>query len=108
MSKRLEERRLCEIKKRHDEKKGFMGREKLLAVRPGSRPKKTKKSDRFTHRPRVLSKCDERRALGRRFYFGNLCEYLKCSKKYRDGILEIVFPLGMFRPYIKPAMLVPV
>jgi hypothetical protein len=70
----------------------------LKKVRPGARPRKTKKTGRYDHRPRVLSKDDERRHQGKAWYFSIYSEYTKASAKYRAGDLTVKFPPGTYRP----------
>ena len=97
MLKKLEERRLEIISKR--EGKPCMGRTALLATRPGAVPHSTKTSTRTSHRPRVLSVIDERRARVRSWYFSIYWRYKDASKRYRAGEVDVEFPEGTYRPY---------
>ncbi len=74
------------------------GAQVLKYTVPGSRPRKTKRSDRNSHRPRILSKDDQRRAEGKTWYFSIYFKYQECSKRYREGELTVDFPDGTYRP----------
>jgi len=103
MLRKLEERRQEIVKARYAAGKGFAGREALLNVERGSKPHTTKTSSRFSHRPRILSVCDERRAKWKAWYFDIYFAYRECSKRYRDGDLSVVFPAGTYPPW-RPAV----
>ena len=75
MLQKLEERRQEIVRKRLAAGLGFMGREKLLKMTPGTRPWKTKTSTRTSHRPRVLSVCPVRRESEKDKYFQTYFEY---------------------------------
>jgi hypothetical protein len=102
LSKKLEKRRTETVKKRLEEGKGFLGTELLKQVKPGARPQSTKKSDRNSFRPRVLSICPLRRAEAKKFYFDCYTNFKDASKKLREGILNIIFPHGMYKPPFRP------
>jgi hypothetical protein len=74
------------------------GFDNLKRVTPGSRPKKTKKSVRHDHRPRVLSKDPVRRGTSREWCFGIQRDYRGCSKRYRAGAANVIFPPGTYKP----------
>ncbi len=78
--------------------KGMAGRAALLKVKPGSRPKHTKRSGPKDHRPRVLSKDTERRSKGKAWYFEIYFAYRKASAAYRAGSNRYVFPPGTYKP----------
>lgn len=92
MTRRLEERRQEILKARAAEGKGFLGRQHLKLIKPGSFPKSTKTSTRTSHRPRVLSGCDIRRAEMRSWYFGIYYRFKAASEAYRAGDLTVEFP----------------
>jgi hypothetical protein len=100
MLDKLERLRVEIVNDRYARGLGFVGRENLLAAIPGSRPKKTKKSTRNSHRPRVLCICPERRAKCLAWYFSVYFEYKDCSKRYRAGEADVKFPEGTYRPYL--------
>jgi REP element-mobilizing transposase RayT len=102
MSKRLEERRVVIVKKRLDSGKGFAGLDALKQTIPGSKPRSTKKSDRYSYRPRVLSVCPLRRAECLEFYFDCYYKFKKASEKLRKGIIDVIFPPGMYKPPFRP------
>ena len=99
MGKKLEEHRQEIIRKREAEGKfTSLGREALLGTTPGKRAKSPKRSTIRTHRARVLSACNERRALARVWYFSIYFEYRKASRRYLAGELDVEFPPGTYRP----------
>ncbi len=102
LSSKLEIRRVETVQKRLAAGKGYLGREKLLQITPGSKPLNTKKSGRNTHRPRVLSICPQRRAQALDFYFDCYYKFKDASIKLRNGILDAIFPPGMYKPYVRP------
>lgn len=102
MEKKLEKRRLEIVRKRKSEGLGFMGREKLLRVKPGSKPRRTKTSTESSHRPRILSRDSEERRELLDWYFGCYFAYKEASRRYRNGELHVEFPPGMYRPYYHP------
>jgi hypothetical protein len=98
MYKKLEERRRKIIEERNN--KPFVGKERLILTKRGSRPKTTKTSTLTTHRPRILCVCPQRRATYKAWYFSIYFDYKEASKQYRDGNLDVVFPLGTYKPQI--------
>ena len=97
MHEKLEERRVVAIEKltQEREKLRFMTKSELRKVKPGSRPKNTKKGGR---RPLVLAKCPIARKIYLDWYFSVVNEFKEVSKKYRAGDFTINFPPGTFRP----------
>jgi hypothetical protein len=77
---------------------GSVGPQKLRLVKPGSIPKKTKKSGPKDHRPRVLSKDPNRRSEAKAWYFDTVFEHHRCSLLYRAGDLTVQFPEGTYKP----------
>lgn len=75
-----------------------MGSMKLKRIEPGSLPRKSKTSTINDHRPRILSKSNERRAEGKAWYFSVYFEYRQASALYRGGRLNVRFPEGTYRP----------
>jgi len=100
MQAKLEEKRVEIVKKRYSDGLGFMGRERLLAVVPGSLPGNTKTSSIDSHRPRVLSACPVRHRFWTNWYFGNYYQYKEASREYRAGNLNVRFPEGTYKPPI--------
>jgi hypothetical protein len=99
MHKKLADRTEELVKKHKAQGLGYVGREALLRVKPGSLPKSTKTSDRYSHRPRVLSVCPKRRAECLAWYFDIYFAYKAASFSYRKGDLNVTFPPGTYRPY---------
>ena len=74
------------------------GKDALLNVKPGSLPKKTKTSGRYSHRPRVLAKSSDLLADTEKWYFDMYGDYQEASQEFRDGNLLVEFPPGSYRP----------
>jgi hypothetical protein len=100
MMRKLEERRQVILQDRAARGLGFVGRENLLKVIPGSLPRNTKTSSIDDHRPRVLSICPVRRADCKDWYFDIFFRYRACSAEYRTGNTNVVFPLGTYPPHL--------
>lgn len=98
MHKKLEERRLKIVAERKAAGKGFLGPEALKKVRPGTRPRNTKKSTLESKRPRILCVCPIRREKSKDWYFTTLFTYQEASRRYRAGELNMEFPPNMYRP----------
>lgn len=96
MRKKLEKRRLEIIRKRT--KTQALGRKALKRKRPGCRPFKTKTSKRYSHRPRVLTSCPEKRKKHLAWYFSIYFDFKESSRRYRSGELDVKFPPGTYRP----------
>ncbi len=102
MMKKLEIHRLEVIRNREARGLfGFVGREALVKIKPGTRAINPKKSTRDSHRPRVLSVCPERYAYFLTWYFDIIDAYRVASEKYRNGDLSAIFPKGTYKPYCK-------
>ena len=106
MHQKLEVRRAKIVKERLEQGRGFLGREALLKVIPGTPAKNPKQSTSKSHRPRVLSICDQRRADTKAWYFDKYFAYKAASKLYRAGALNTPFPEGMYPPWM-PCQLSP-
>lgn len=91
----LELRRQEIIKDRTARKKGFLGKENLRKVIPGSYPLNTKKGG---IRPLVLSVCQEAKKQYLSWYFGVVSDFKSAVLQYRSGLLDVEFPPGTFRP----------
>ena len=103
LEKKLEERRQIIIAKRRNEGKSFAGPELIKKTKPGATPKTTKKSERYSHRPRVLSICNLRRQEWLNFYFDCYDKYREASAKFRKRLFDTIFPAGMYPPWCNPA-----
>ena len=99
MHEKLEQRRQKVVAERKAKGLGFVGREKLLKVKRGAIPKNTKTSEPNSYRPRVLSKCPQRRRATEIWYFGNYSAYKEASRKFRAGDDDVQFPPGMYPPW---------
>ncbi len=99
MMRKLAERQSAIVEARYLSGKGFVGRESLLRTRRGALPRKSKQSDRGSHRPRVLSLCDKTRAEFKSWYFEVYFEYKEASREYRAGKDDVRFPRGTYPPW---------
>jgi len=75
-----------------------LGAERMRCLAPGTRPKRTKVSGRYDYRPRVLSKCQVRRSTTLAWYYDIHHRFKACSRKYRAGDADVVFPHGTYKP----------
>lgn len=98
MHQKLEQRRLAILQQRREAGLGFAGAEALLRTRPGSRPRQTKTSNRFDHRPRILSVCAVRLRQAKAWYFSIYSAYKNASRRYRSGQFDVTFPPGTYMP----------
>lgn len=98
MTRKLEERRQRVIAERAKKGLGFAGIAKLKEIRTGQRPRSTKTSHRFSHRPRVLSVCPQRRREATAWYFNTYERYKLASQQYRRGKYNVEFPQGTYKP----------
>lgn len=102
MKEKLEVYRQKTIAKRESEGKfEFLGPEKLLQMRRGTRAKKPKISTRKSKRPRILCVNAERWAYYMDWYFQLYWLYKAASKLWRSGDLSVEFPPGTYRPPLK-------
>ena len=101
MYEKLENRRQAIIAERNSKGLSFMGKAALLKVRRGAQPKSTKTSYSTSHRPRVLSVCNTRRAECKAWYFQIYFEYKDASQRFRKGELTAKFPEGTYRPWTR-------
>ncbi len=96
MRQKLKERTLIAIQNRKVKKS--VSEDRQGTVKPGSRPRHSKKVNPNGHRPRVLSKDPERRAKGKDWYFSIYFSYRESSALYRSGQLNVQFPKGTYKP----------
>ena len=95
LQSKLEKRRKDIVHDRSVRNKGFLGRDKLLRVVPGSYPRNSKKGGM---RPLVLSVCREAKNRYLSWYFSVIGEFKSAVAKYRSGEFDVEFPAGTFRP----------
>ena len=101
MREKLRERTVQVLEERQSPKgtkRKSLGAKALKEVKPGASPRSTKTSSRYQHRPRILSKDNERRAQGKSWYFSIYFKYREVSEKFRGGDLRAKFPAGTYRP----------
>jgi len=91
----LETRRLEIIEDRTARKKGFLGKERLRQVHPGSYPFSSKKGG---IRPLVLSACQQAKQQYLNWYFAIVSDFRTAVDNYRKGVFSTEFPQGTFRP----------
>jgi hypothetical protein len=101
MIEKYETRRLAILEERARSGRKSVGRKALLQTKPGALPRNTKTSGRFSHRPRVLSVCHERRAVFKAWYFHTYFEYKEASRRYRAGDANAKFPPGTYKPSMR-------
>ena len=94
MHNKLEERRLTALKKL--EKRGYLTKDTLKKVKPGSLPASTKKGGR---RPIVLTCCKKAWKNYISFYFSVVERFKNASEKFRNGDLTVEFPKGTYKPH---------
>ena len=100
MAKKLEERRVEIVNRRKARGLGFLGAERMKQIPRGARARNSKVSTMESHRPRVLSVSNERRAAVKAWYFEKYFAYKEASKRYRAGEYTVEFPSGMYKPMI--------
>jgi hypothetical protein len=98
MHKKLEERRIQIVEERRSKGLGFVGREALLQVIPGTRARRPKESTRFSHRPRIFSATLEQWKTFTKWYFELYDSFKAASYEYRNGNAEVKFPPGSYKP----------
>ena len=98
MLKKLEERRQVILERWAKVGHVFSTREELKKVKAGSFPKHTKKSERHSKRPLVLSRCPEAKRAYLEWYFSIYHAYKEACRRYRAGDFGVEFPPGTYRP----------
>lgn len=98
MNREAERRRVEIVTRRIAEGKGFATPKALLAIAPGTKPRSTKTSTRDTHRPLVLTRCLETKAVFLDWYFHLVAAFKKAAASFRDGDFDVTFPPGTYRP----------
>ncbi len=79
--------------------KGFADESKVILC-SGDKPVKTKKSERDSFRPIVLSLCNKTKDTFLAWYFSIKAQFKEASKKYRSGDVLAKFPEGTYRPLL--------
>lgn len=105
MEKKLEEYRIRIIKERiANGKLYFLGRKKLLSVKPGEElpQRQTTEVTTRTFRPRMIARREGQYPIAMEWYFDQFFAYKHASLRYRAGDLLIEFPLGTYRPTAPP------
>jgi hypothetical protein len=98
MYKKLEERRLKIVREWRKKGHQFLTKHQLRKIRAGTLPKTTKKSERYSKRPLVLTKCTEAKKLFLEWYFSVYHQYKNAVKKYLLGDVNAKFPPGTYKP----------
>lgn len=99
MLEKYENRRQEAIQERLAQGKGFATPKMLRKIKPGTIPISTKKSDRYTPRPLVLTLDPELRKIYLQEYFDVVQEYREASYAYRNGDCTVEFPKGTYTPH---------
>jgi REP element-mobilizing transposase RayT len=110
MEKKLEQHRLRIIEERIAAGKlHFIGREALLAMKPGEEliPSEPKEVTRNTFRPRMIARGEGQYPLALQWYFDFYYAYKHASKRYRAGDIMYEFPPGTYRPMAPPPLHIP-
>lgn len=94
----VEKLRLEKVAELKKEGHTFLTRKELLAQKPGSAPKTTKKSSRNSYRPLVI--CCDPVAMNNYLeeYFSIYHEYKVACRRYLNGEHGVIFPPGTYRP----------
>ncbi len=95
---KFHERKSIVIKERRDAGRGFMTKKLRLKATPGSIPRSTKTSSRYSFRPLVLTLCKEMKQQFLNFYFCLLQSYKESSIQFRKGYINVIFPPGTYKP----------
>ena len=98
MTRKLEQHRQRIVRERLKQGLGFAGPEVLATIQTGSKPRNTKTSHRYSHRPRVLSVCSVRRQEITTWYFAIYQMYKIASRRFRAGEYDVEFPPGTYKP----------
>ena len=93
MLEKLEARRLEEVAKSPDAR--YKTKSEIKRIRPGSKPKNTKKGGR---RPLVLAASIEAKNRVISWYLSVVAQFKEACAKYRAGEFSVDFPPGTFRP----------
>lgn len=96
--RKLQQKRLAVIEKRLLSRKGFAKKMALINTKAGQKPKFTKKSERKSYRPLVLTLCSKTKESFLNWYFAIRDKFLKASAAFRAGHLMVEFPPGTYRP----------
>ncbi len=80
--------------------KKFPVLEKIKNISVGSSPYKSKKSTRDSKRPLILTKCIETKQQYLTWYFDVVRSFRNAVSKFKSGIINVVFPVGTYRPII--------
>lgn len=105
MEEKLEKYRVEIIKKRVAAGKlHFIGRERLLTMRPGEEldVEDVEEVTRKTFRPRMIARGEGQFAPAIEWYFELYLSYKHASRRYRAGDLLVEFPFGTYRPTAPP------
>ena len=66
---------------------------------PGTRPRHSKKSHRFSFRPLVLTLCYDAKTRFLNRYFTIVDQFKLAVSKLKSGIFDVIFPKGTYRPW---------
>lgn len=84
--------------------KWYPSRKTVKSIVPGARPKRTKKSHRYSLRPLVLTLSREARNAFLSMYFFIREQFIEASKLFRSGNRLVEFPTGTYPPQLAPAL----
>lgn len=95
---KYEEKRKELIRDKKDKNKDFPLISNILKISTGASPYKSKKSNRDSKRPLILTKCFETKKLYLNWYFGIVEAFRNAVSKFSSGITDTIFPPGTYRP----------
>ncbi len=98
MLKKLRTRLVNLLEEKRSQGVKFANKEALKHQKPGSLPKNTKKSTRYSYRPLVLCSCPDAKKEFLEWYFSVYAVYKEASKRYLAGEENVVFPEGTYKP----------
>jgi len=104
MLKKLEERRVAIVQTLKASGRSFPTIPAIRSIKPGARPFITKKSQRYSKRPLVLTLCRQAREDYLAWYFNIVVQFKKASRRYLAREHDVMFPTGTYKP---PLFLMP-
>ena len=100
LSEKIRTRRENIINERKASGKGFLGERKLACQPLGSKPKKTKRSSRYSYNPLVLSLCWRTKRRFIKLYLQICRAYARASVRFRQGDTAAEFPHLTYKPVV--------
>lgn len=98
MYRKLEQRRQAIVNEWKARGHRFYTKQELRNIKPGTLPRTSKKSTRYSKRPLVLTLCAEAKELFLHWYFSLYEQYKAAAKLYLLGDSNAQFPPGTYKP----------